>query len=382
MGEGPGVRAIFTGGESFNVNDQEAIRVLIAEDDYLVGQMVKSLLEDMAYQIVGEATDGLEAVALTRSLRPDVVLMDIKMPDMDGLEAIRHISDRCPTPVVVLSAYDNPELVHEASQVGAGAYLVKPPDAQEMERAISVAIARFEDMVALRRLNAELQTRNEELDTFAHTVAHDLQSSLTLMITLADTLCEHHATLSTEELEQYLREVVQRGHKLSNIISELLLLASVRQQDVALQPLDMAKIVNSARNRLNGMIKEYQAEIIAPETWPRVRGYAPWVEEVWVNYISNAIKYGGRPPQVELGATPHEDDLVRFWVLDNGDGLTPDEQTQLFKPFTRLDPVRAKGQGLGLSIVRQIVKKLGGQVGVESTGLAGQGSTFTFTLTT
>lgn len=364
------------------MNDQEAIRVLIAEDDYLVGQMVKSLLEDMAYQIVGEATDGLEAVALTRSLRPDVVLMDIKMPDMDGLEAIRHISDRCPTPVVVLSAYDNPELVHEASQVGAGAYLVKPPDAQEMERAISVAIARFEDMVALRRLNAELQTRNEELDTFAHTVAHDLQSSLTLMITLADTLCEHHATLSTEELEQYLREVVQRGHKLSNIISELLLLASVRQQDVALQPLDMAKIVNSARNRLNGMIKEYQAEIIAPETWPRVRGYAPWVEEVWVNYISNAIKYGGRPPQVELGATPHEDDLVRFWVLDNGDGLTPDEQTQLFKPFTRLDPVRAKGQGLGLSIVRQIVKKLGGQVGVESTGLAGQGSTFTFTLTT
>ena len=94
--------------------------------------------------------------------------------------------------------------------------------------------------------------------------------------------------------------------------------------------------------------------------------------------MSNALKYGGQPPRVELGATEQEDGTVRFWVRDNGHGLTPEEQARLFTPFTRLDQVSAKGHGLGLSIVRRIVEKMGGQVGVESQ--VGQGSTFVFTL--
>lgn len=361
------------------MGNQQEIRVLIAEDDYLVGEMIKSMLEDMAYQVVGEAINGLEAVELTQSLQPDVVLMDIKMPDMDGIEAIRRISESCPTPVVILTAYDMPELVEAASQVGAGAYLVKPPDAREMERAISVAMARFDDMRELRHLNAELEARNEELDTFAHTVAHDLQASLTLIITLADTLYQYYTNLPEEEIQHYLQELVQNGHKLSNVIRELLLLASVRQQDVESKPLDMEEIVANAQKRLLGMINEYQAKIIVPPDWPQALGYAPWVEEVWINYISNAVKYGGQPPRVELGATP-QNDVVCFWVRDNGDGLTAEERAQLFKPFTQLNQIRAKGQGLGLSIVRRIVEKLGGKVGVESQGMPGQGSVFTFTL--
>jgi two-component system sensor histidine kinase/response regulator len=102
------------------------------------------------------------------------------------------------------------------------------------------------------------------------------------------------------------------------------------------------------------------------------------VEEIWTNYLSNAIKYGGQPPCVELGATEQSDDFVRFWVRDNGNGLTGEEQARLFAPFTRLYPAQVKGYGLGLSIVQRIVDKLGGQVGVESR--LGQGSTFSFTL--
>ena len=99
---------------------------------------------------------------------------------------------------------------------------------------------------------------------------------------------------------------------------------------------------------------------------------------LWVSYLSNAIKYGGQPPRVELGATVQADGMVRFWVRDDGPGLTPEEQARLFIPFTRLDQVRAKGHGLGLSIARRIVEKLDGQVGVESE--VGQGSVFSFTL--
>jgi CheY-like chemotaxis protein len=128
------------------MNEQEKPRLLIVEDDYLVGEMIKGLLEEAGYTVVGEATDGLEAVEMTQSLQPDAVLMDIMMPVMDGIEATRLIYERCPTPVVMLTAYETQEMVEKASAAGAGAYLVKPANVREMERAITIAIARFSDI--------------------------------------------------------------------------------------------------------------------------------------------------------------------------------------------------------------------------------------------
>jgi len=101
---------------------------------------------------------------------------------------------------------------------------------------------------------------------------------------------------------------------------------------------------------------------------------------VWVNYIANAIKYGGSPPCIELGATPEDKGQVRFWIRDNGHGLNKKAQARLFTAFTRLDETKSQGHGLGLSIVKRIVEKLGGEVAVESAGIPGQGSIFSFTL--
>ena len=129
---------------------------------------------------------------------------------------------------------------------------------------------------------------------------------------------------------------------------------------------------------LGQMIEEYQAVIVVPDTWPVVQGYGPWIEAVWTNYLSNAMKYGGKPPRIELGATVEREGMVRFWVRDNGPGLTPDDQSRLFVPFTRLDPGLVEGNGVGLSIVQRIVERLGGQISIESE--AGQGSVFSFSL--
>jgi signal transduction histidine kinase len=159
-----------------------------------------------------------------------------------------------------------------------------------------------------------------------------------------------------------------------------LLLAGVRKQQVILMPVDMDMALKNAQQRVVEMIESYKPDLITPSHWPPVIGYAPWIEEIWTNYLSNALKYGGRPPRVEFGADllDSEQPWVRFWVRDNGPGLTPEQQAALFVPFTRLHKSRAEGHGLGLSIVQRIVEKLGGQVGVES--VLGQGSTFYFTL--
>jgi PAS domain S-box-containing protein len=232
----------------------------------------------------------------------------------------------------------------------------------------------------LRQSNAELEVRNQELDAFAHTVAHDLKNPIGLIVGYAETLIEDRSAMSDDERQLLLQVIARTGHKMNNIIEELLLLAQVRKTPVERMPLDMASIVAEALQRLADLVKRSQAEINLPASWPVALGYAPWIEEVWANYISNACKYGGHPLRIELGATVQEDGRVRFWVHDDGAGLTPEEQSRLFTPFTRLDQVRAKGQGLGLSIVRRIIEKMDGQVGVESTGRPGHGSTFSFTL--
>jgi len=144
------------------MSNQENVRVLIAEDDYLVGEMIKGLLEEAGYTVIGEAADGLEVIEMVQSLRPDVVLMDIGMPEIDGVEATRLIYEHCPTPVVVLTAYETEELVERASAAGVGAYLVKPPNVPEVERAIAIAMARFGDMVELRDYAGQLEQRVRE----------------------------------------------------------------------------------------------------------------------------------------------------------------------------------------------------------------------------
>jgi len=202
------------------------------------------------------------------------------------------------------------------------------------------------------------------------------------VIGFAEMLEQYDATLSDDERIKSARGIARSGRKMNNIIEELLLLAGVRQREAQSTPLDMGQIVAEAQQRLMHLIQEYRAEIILPTHWPVALGYAPWIEEVWVNYLSNGCKYGASSvaPRLELGGDMLPDDRARFWVRDNGDGIALEDQARLFTPFTQLDQARAKGHGLGLSIVRRIVEKLGGQVGVESDGAPGRGSVFYFTL--
>lgn len=235
----------------------------------------------------------------------------------------------------------------------------------------------------LHQQTVELQERNADLDAFAHTVAHDLKNPLSVINGLAQSLNDkNQPPLTSEELDQYLQAIMLSAQKANDIIEELLLLASVRISDITLKPLDMGHIVAQAQSHLSEMIEMYHGKIIVPpaSNWPPVMGHAGWVEQVWVNYMSNGLKYGGTPPCLELGTTPLPDGRVKFWVHDNGPGVNPELQDKLFVPFSRLDPARAAGHGLGLANVRNMVEKMGGHVMIESDTEPGCGATFSFTL--
>jgi PAS domain S-box-containing protein len=238
-------------------------------------------------------------------------------------------------------------------------------------------VAVKEDITERKRHEEERERLIGELDAFAHTVAHDLKNPLGAVLGFAELLADSGTAMSRQDVAESLAAMSQAARKMQSIIDELLLLAGVRQQEVVARPLAMDEIVNGAWARLSHMAGEYAPELVLPGSWPVALGYAPWVEEVWANYLSNAMKYGGTPPLLALGADS-DGATVRCWVQDNGPGLAAEACERLFVPFTRLHQTRATGQGLGLSIVRRIMEKLGGAAWVESE--PGCGSRFGFSL--
>lgn len=233
-----------------------------------------------------------------------------------------------------------------------------------------------------KQLEAEREQLIADLDAYAHTVAHDLKNPLGTVLGYASLLSDDFEYMDvSSEAKDLLAAMIQGSLKLQRIIEELLLLAKIRTiDDVEPTSLNMGAIVRESLARLAVMIHEHQAEIIMPQDdeWAVALGHSAWVEEMWANYISNAIKYGGIPPQITLGCDVQDHNRVRFWVNDNGRGLSPEEQARLFTQFTRLDGSPNSGEGLGLSIVKRIAEKMKGRVGVES--VVGQGSTFYFIL--
>jgi len=135
----------------------ERTRVIIADDESLIRMDLREMLTNLGYLVVGEVADGRSAVNQARELRPDVVVMDIKMPDMDGIEAAKILTEERVAPVVLLSAYSQRELVERAREAGVVAYLVKPYREEELAPAIEVALARFAEFKDLEKQLVDLQ---------------------------------------------------------------------------------------------------------------------------------------------------------------------------------------------------------------------------------
>lgn len=374
------------------MNHFQVARVLIVDDTPMNLRLLSQMLRQADFD-VQLAENGAQALQMIRSSLPDIILLDVMMPEMDGFQVCEKLKKNPRTleiPIIFISALDNPDDKVRAFTVGGVDYITKPFFPEEVLARVKIHLSLRNYQQQLQQANlelqqkvGELQIRNSELDAFAHTVAHDLKNPLTSIFGFVDLIQGRLHNLNAEQIRQSVRRIGISAYKIRDIIDGLLVLAQARDQSVDLEPLDTGRILAGAKERLIGMIEEYQPQIIQPQQWLSAYGYGPWVEEVWTNYLSNAIKYGGRPPHIEVGSRllsgqEGQNSMVYFFIRDDGPGLTQEEQLRLFTPFTRIHVDRASGHGLGLSIVQRIIERLGGGVGVHSQ--PGKGSEFYFTL--
>lgn len=179
------------------------MRALIAEDEALIRLDLREMLEEDGHEVVGEAPDGAQAVALARELKPDVVFMDIEMPGMGGIEAAALLAEEHLAPVVMVTAFSEAGLVEQAARAGAMAYVVKPFSRTDVVPAMQIAVSRFDEMMALA---AEVADAGERLAT---RVAVDRAKGLLM----ADGLSEPEAFRRLQKLamdrRKTLREIAE-----------------------------------------------------------------------------------------------------------------------------------------------------------------------------
>jgi light-regulated signal transduction histidine kinase (bacteriophytochrome) len=390
------------------------------DDDVLVIEAIQDILEQLEYVVVGEAVNGVQAIEMTESLQPDVVLMDIIMPRIDGLEAARQIRARCPTPIVILTAHESPALIAQARDAGVGAYLVKPVQAREVERNIAIARARFADLMELHHLNQELETRNaelkvrnEELSSFAHVVSHDLQEPLRAVTGFLRLLEERLGDALDGESRAYVEYAVDGAQRMRTMIDALLTYARVETRGREFVSIDCEAILEQVRFDLHTRIAQTQA-VITHDPLPTVVADTVQLRQLFQNLISNGLKFqppaserGDMPPQIHIKAelversdvyrhrpdgTPEDGVATQsnpdleptasvwcFSVQDNGIGIAPHYAEEIFQVFRRLHTQEEyEGTGVGLATCKRIVARHGGCIWVQSK--LGEGATFYFTL--
>lgn len=140
---------------------KHSFRVLIAEDEYLNLMGLKSSVENLGHKVIGEASDGKEAIKLALELKPDLILMDINMPIIDGIEAIKEINKEIVLPVIIISGYHDRELISKAREAGVFAYLIKPVREKDLQAAIEICLARFNQYKDLEKEYNSIKERLE-----------------------------------------------------------------------------------------------------------------------------------------------------------------------------------------------------------------------------
>ena len=369
--------------------------VIINVDDNEPARYARSRLLRLAGYNVWDAASGEETLRLNAELQPDIVLLDVHLPDMHGSDVCGLLKSREDSPIVIqvtASAASAPQAT-AALNKGADAYMTEPVDPDVLvatvraflrlrhaERALAKANRELlEKNIELNAVNQALLRSNEDLEHFAWVASHDLQEPLRNISTHIQFLERIAAGRFDENERRVFSFVADGARRMSTLISDVLTYSRVGREQPVMQPVKLAEVVAWVLSNLSESIAEAGASVTA-EGMPSVTGDFVQLSQVFQNLIGNALKYRdpSRPLRVEITAEadPAGDWLIR--VRDNGIGIAEQYLEQVFRPFKRLHGHDVPGSGIGLALCRRIVRAHDGRISAEST--VGEGSTFLLTL--
>lgn len=231
----------------------------------------------------------------------------------------------------------------------------------------------LEELVTAR--TSQLTATNRQLEAFVYSIAHDLRAPLRAMQGFSEMLIEEAGAALNQTAKDYADRINKSAQFMDALLRDLLVFSDISQQRVELTSVDLKTVVASVLSGLGEDIREKNARVESSGPWPFVLAHETILNQVLFNLLSNALKFVAPDvaPRVRLRAEERAQ-FTRVWVEDNGPGIAPDHQGQIFRLFTRLLGDKYAGTGIGLAIVQKGVERMGGQVGVES--VAGQGSRF------
>ncbi|HWH68850.1 MAG TPA: ATP-binding protein [Candidatus Sulfotelmatobacter sp.] len=233
-------------------------------------------------------------------------------------------------------------------------------------------------LAELGYVSGQLAETNAELESFSHAISHDLRGPLRATTSFAQILQARHARQLDARGSELLREIQHNGERSAEMLDAFLRLLRLKQQPLHRTEVDMTQLAESALREVQMQSSGLPAQFIL-HPLPPACGDKALIAQVWINLLSNALKFSQQrsPPRIEVGAQEEADRLVYF-VKDNGTGFAMNEASRLWTAFHRLHGQEVEGSGLGLSIVRRIILRHGGQVWAE--GEPNQGATFYFAL--
>jgi two-component system, sensor histidine kinase and response regulator len=361
------------------ISDLQGATLLIVDDQPQNLRLVSDFLAEQGFDLM-LARSGAQALEQVTLAKPDLILLDVRMPRMDGFEVCRRLKAAPASvdiPVIFMTAEDETAQKVTAFSLGAVDYITKPIQRDELLARIRLHLQLHRLQTALFHQTQALASKNMELEAYAHTIAHNLKTPLAASSRFLEILYKFKSENLSKEQLHLVERTMSMLATTGGAIDAMLLLSTVSNTEVELHSLDMQGIVQRVNAQLVDLCTLSQTSVTLPGTWPKALGYAPWIAEVWLNLISNALKYSGLPPRITVGGE-REGAQVRYWVRDNGVPLSQDACQRVFQPFTRLQSERAEGHGLGLVTVQRIVAKLGGVA--QARGLAEGGNEFSFTL--
>lgn len=347
------------------------LRVLLADDADDIRLLLRlNLRTEVGFDVVGEAADGAQAVALAEQLQPDAVVLDLSMPVMDGLQAIPELLRVCPgVRIVVLSGFDESRMKDAALQRGAHAYL-------EKGQAISTLVAQLAALFPDRRLDDVAAPEDPDstggLAFDNDMVVHELRTPLTVITGMLSTLRDRMDVLPSATTA----ELVQTGLRNAQQMSELLdVVSDARHASHGQLP------VLPETTDLGALVRSTVSDLCASHAWPPVEVEAAdgvlaeldpvRIRQVVANLLGNAVRFGTR---VHVSART-VGDAVELAVSDDGPGVPTDREDELFGKFSRLGRP-GPGMGLGLYISRELARAHGGELALRRDGR----TTFVLTL--